>query len=148
MLTAKELTRIYGEPGLATEGRYMILWDVPQEINLALPALPNKIYCNRLLVEPLERAFRYIIARGLTAELRTWDGCYQVRKKRGGSTPSLHSWGMAVDINAAWNGFGKVPTMTPALVSCFTDAGFDWGGEWAKRDGMHFELSSEIFYDK
>jgi hypothetical protein len=32
--------------------------------------------------------------------------------------------------------------MSPELVACFKDAGFDWGGEWSKPDGMHFQLSA------
>jgi len=55
---------------------------------------------------------------------------------------SLHSWAVAVDINAAWNQFGKVPTMSKELVKCFTDAEFDWGGTWTKADGMHFQLKT------
>jgi hypothetical protein len=54
---------------------------------------------------------------------------------------SLHSWGLAVDFNAAWNGFGAVPTMSPELVACFTDAGFAWGGVWKKPDGMHHQIA-------
>jgi hypothetical protein len=55
---------------------------------------------------------------------------------------SLHSWGIAIDVNAAWNGLGKEPTLTPEFVKCFTDAGFDWGGTWKRKDGMHFQLSN------
>ena len=55
---------------------------------------------------------------------------------------SLHSWGVAIDVNAAWNGFGKKPTLSKEFVKCFTDAGFDWGGLWAKPDSMHFQLKS------
>jgi hypothetical protein len=103
--------------------------------------IPKKIYCNKDLVLPLQKAFENIIARNLVGELRTWDGCFNIRKKRGGTSASLHSWGVAIDINAAWNGFGKPPTMSKHLVACFQNAGFDWGGDWTKPDGMHFQLS-------
>lgn len=142
MLTAARLLKIYGEPGLKTEGKYMVLWDVDADINAAIPALPNKIYCNLAMVQPLQQAFRNIIARGLTKEVKTWDGCYQVRRKRGQASMSIHSWGLAIDINAAWNAFGAKPTMSQSLVGCFRDAGFDWGGTWSKPDGMHFQLAT------
>ena len=118
----------------------MAAWDIPTDINAALPALPNRIYCNNDLRVPLEKAFRNLIARGYAKELKAWDGCYQVRKKRGQSSASLHSWGIAVDLNAAWNQFGKSPTLSLGFVSCFVNAGFDWGGDWSKPDGMHFQL--------
>lgn len=94
----------------------MTLWDVPSELEIGV--IPKKIYCNKDLIALLKTAFLNIIGRGLIGELRTWDGCFNIRKKRGATTASLHSWGIAVDINAAWNGFGKQPTMSPALVAC------------------------------
>ena len=94
------------------------------------------------MVGPLTQAFTNIIDRGLISQLKTWNGCFNVRKKVGASSQSLHSWGIAIDINAAWNAFGKTPTMSPELVQCFKDAGFEWGGDWkTTKDGMHFQLA-------
>lgn len=139
MIASRDCLKKYGKPESETA---MTLWDVPSELEIGV--IPKKIYCNKDLIAPLKTAFQNIIGQGLIGELRTWDGCFNIRKKRGAATASLHSWGIAVDINAAWNGFGKQPTMSPALVACFKDAGFDWGGEWSKPDGMHFQLSSLI----
>lgn len=119
----------------------MVLWDVPA--NLELGVIPKRLYCNKRMVEPLSLAFANIINRGLVGQLKTWDGCYNIRPKRGTrATPSLHSWGLAIDINATWNRMGVMPTMSPELVKCFTDAGLDWGGTWSRPDGMHFQLRS------
>jgi hypothetical protein len=120
----------------------MMLWDVPDDINRDLPNIPNTIYCNKDVANALQDAFLNIIGRCLQEELKTWDGCFNIRKKRGLNSWSLHSWAIAVDINAAWNGLGKEPQMTPELVKCFTDAGFDWGGKWKRKDGMHFQLKN------
>ena len=140
MITSAQCRAKFGEPGLKTEGSYMVLWDVPTVLEIG--AIPKRIYCNKLLVTPLTIAFQNLIARGFVKELITWDGCYQVRKKKGGSTPSLHSWGMAVDLNQAWNQFGsKKMSLSKGFVKCFTDAGFEWGGNWTKPDGMHFQLA-------
>jgi hypothetical protein len=111
---------------------------VPTELEIGV--LPNRIYCNKDFVKPLTAAFQNIINRGLLDEIKTWDGCFNIRKKVGALSQSLHSWGIAIDINAAWNGYGKKPTISKELVACFTDAGMDWGGGWAKPDGMHFQL--------
>lgn len=140
MVTSRQCFAKWGDPNTrADEGKYMTLWDVPAHLELGV--IPKRLYCNRVMVEPLTQAFKHIIDRGLITELKTWDGCFNIRKKRGASSQSLHAWGIAIDINAAWNGFGKQPTMSKALVKCFTDAGFDWGGVWGKPDGMHFQLA-------
>lgn len=137
MLTSSACLKKFGPP--ETE-KFMVVWDVPTELEIG--AIPKKIYCNRDMVKPLEQAFRNLISRGYAAELKTWDGCFNIRKKCGQSSPSLHSWAVAIDLNAAWNGFGKQPTLSAGFVKCFTDAGFDWGGTWTKPDGMHFQLKS------
>ena len=136
MVTSKDCLKKYGDP---SNEHNMFMWDVPAELEIG--HIPKRIYCNRDLSGHLSQAFRNLIDRGIVGQLKTWDGCFNIRKKRGGATSSLHSWGIAIDVNAAWNGFGKTPTMSPEMVKCFTDAGFDWGGTWKKPDGMHFQLS-------
>jgi hypothetical protein len=137
MITAKQCQEKYGNPD---SQKFMTLWDVPTELELGV--IPKRVYCNKDMVAPLTQAFENIIERDLVDELKTWDGCFNIRQKRGALSPSLHSWAVAIDINAAWNGFGKTPTMSKELVACFKDAGFDWGGDWAKPDGMHFQLKA------
>lgn len=137
MITSAECLRVIGPPELEKD---MVVFDVPTHLEMGV--IPKKVYCNKRMVAPLTQAFQNIVTRGLVAQLKTWDGCFNIRKKRGAGSPSLHSWGLAIDINAAWNGFGKTPTMSKELVQCFTDAGFDWGGVWGKPDGMHFQLKS------
>ena len=137
MVTSAQCLAKYGPP--APDNKWLILWDVPTELELGV--IPKKIYCNKDLVQPLAAAFKNLIERGYYMELKTWDGCFNIRKKRGAQSMSLHSWGVAIDLNAAWNGFGAKPTLSSGFVKCFTDVGFDWGGIWGKADGMHFQLS-------
>lgn len=135
MISSSKCLELFGDP--STE-KWMVLFDVPNEMELG--AIPKRVYCHKYLVDPLKRALLNVIQRELVEQLKTWDGCFQIRKKRGAKSMSLHSWGLAIDINAAWNAFGAKPTMSKELVACFTDAGFEWGGSWAKPDGMHFQL--------
>lgn len=137
MVTSAQALKKYGDPTLE---RNMILWDVPTNLEIGL--IPKRIYCNKDMVQPLSIAFQNLINTGCVSQLKTWDGCFQVRKKRGLSSMSLHSWGIAVDVNASWNALGATPTLSPEFVKCFTDAGFDWGGIWTRKDGMHFQLKS------
>ena len=139
LLTHLDCMQKYGNAELE---RGMVLWDVPT--GLEIGAIPKRIYCNRDMVAPLKDALFKLILTGCVDELKTWDGCFNIRSKRSGGTPSLHSWGVAVDLNAAWNRMGQKPTLSPKFVKCFTDAGFDWGGLWTRPDGMHFQLKKEM----
>lgn len=141
MVTSNDCLKRFGYPDKNMEMAHMTLWEVPKYVKRYIPTIPSKIYCNKQMIVPLERAFLNIIGSDLEHEVKTWDGCFNIRKKRGLNSWSLHSWGVAIDINAAWNGLGKEHTMSKELVECFTDSGFDWGGNWKRKDGMHFQLS-------
>jgi len=136
MVTSTQCLNKYGDPTLE---RNMVLWDVPGYLEIGV--IPKKIYCNRDMIAPLAAAFQALITTGRVNELKTWDGCFNIRKKRGLTSMSLHSWGIAIDVNAAWNGLGKEPVLSKEFVKCFTDAGFEWGGTWSRKDGMHFQLA-------
>lgn len=140
MITSKDCLARFGDPK-ANEAKFMTLLDVPAELEIGF--IPKKVYCHKAMAAPLLQAIRNLIETGHVKELKTWDGCFNIRKKKRGSTPSLHSWGLAIDVNAAWNGFGEIPTLSDGFVRCFTDAGFDWGGVWKApyTDGMHFQLA-------
>ena len=137
MLSSADCYKKYGNP---IKESNMTLFVVPNYLQLG--SIPKKIYCNKDLVAPLTEAFENVLSAGISDQIKTWDGCFNIRSKRGSSNLSLHAWGVAIDINAAWNRFGKQPTMSKELVDCFKRAGFDWGGEWKapKTDGMHFQL--------
>lgn len=137
MVTATAALKKYGPP--AAGNPWMVMFDVPTELEIGL--IPKKIWCNKDLVAPLTQAFKNLIDRGFVEELKTWDGCFNIRKTRGAQSMSLHSWAIAVDVNAFENGLKQVPKLSAGFVKCFTDAGFDWGGNFARKDGMHFQLA-------
>ena len=136
MITPKECLTKFGDP---VKESGMVVFMVPPELREG--KIPMKIYCNKQMVEPLKAAFKNLIDRGFIDELKSWDGCFMIRKIRGGVNYSIHSWGLAVDVNAAENGLGVEPKLSEGFVKCFTDAGFDWGGLWERKDGMHFQLA-------
>lgn len=72
---------------------------------------------------------------------------YNYRSKIWGGGLSLHSWGMAIDINPGTNpyqlgNYGEPQTDIPGkVIEIFKNNGFAWGGDWAgARDAMHFEF--------
>lgn len=137
MVTSQQALKKYGEP--TTSNPHLVLWDVPSELEIGV--IPKRIYCNKDLIGPLSEAFKKLIQTKAVNELKTWDGCFNIRKKRGLTSMSLHSWGIAVDMNAFENGLGQTPKFSKQFVECFTSSGFDWGGTWARKDGMHMQLS-------
>lgn len=140
MVTSAQCLKKYGDPTLlATQNKHFVLWDVPASLEIGL--IPKRIYCNKDLVAPLTKAFQNLIFTGRVKEIKTWDGCFNIRQKRGLTSMSLHSWAIAIDLNAFENGLNQTPKLSPEFVKCFTDAGFDWGGTWARKDGMHFQLA-------
>lgn len=136
LVTSADCWKKYGNP---FKEKNMILWVVPNYLHIG--PVPRKIYCNKDMIVPLTNAFENVLKEGISDQIKTWDGCFNIRAKRGAKSISLHGWGIAIDINAAWNRFGKKPTMSIELVNCFANAGFSWGGYWKKPDGMHFQLA-------
>lgn len=156
-MTSRDAYLKYGLDSKEIERKYMTLWDVPTELEIGV--IPKKIYCNKALIQPLTDVFKELIQTGFVLELKTWDGCYNPRPQRGyekqfqqymimkqydlaAKYVSMHWFGIAVDVNAAWNGLGKTPTLSPEFVTIWKKHGFDWGGDWKRLDGMHFQLST------
>jgi hypothetical protein len=141
MITSQACLTKFGKP-TTQNAHYMTLFTFPKALRDHIPALPTRIYCHQLLAGPLRRALDNVAAAGLGSEIKTWDGCFNIRwQRRYAGVWSLHSWGLAIDINASTNQLGQKSTMSLALVDCFERAGFDWGGHWRVPDGMHFQLS-------
>lgn len=99
-----------------------------------------------------QKAFGNLAAAGLSSRIVTYNGSYVPRHM--GWDPkralSSHSWGVAVDLNTAWNGYGAEPALLGQVgslrevVPIFEAVGFAWGGRFkpdSLRDGMHFELA-------
>lgn len=75
--------------------------------------------------------------------LDQYGGCAVIRKSRGSKRYSTHSWGMAIDYAPQLGEYG-IPSMMPSIVvDIFREYGFDWGGNWAYPDGMHFSAVNE-----
>lgn len=101
-------------------------------------------------VRQLQTAFAEIEAHGLLDKVIFWGGSWVPRLIRGGSSPSNHSFGTALDINIYQNWLGDTPAAigkvgsVRELVPVFEKYGFLWGGRWARQDGMHFEIERNM----
>ena len=68
-----------------------------------------------------------------------YGGSFNFRKKRGQGELSIHSWGIAIDINPHIAPHGKKSHQPEFIVKAFNDRGLAWGGNWLVPDGMHFQ---------
>jgi hypothetical protein len=133
----------------ADEAKWMVMYDVPswfalQALNSATGKPTWRIYINKDMVEPLTAALQNVIINGCYQELITFDGVFQIRSVRGmPGSPSLHSWGIAIDLNAASMPLGSESFWSPAFVKSFTDVGFAWGGNFHRKDPQHFSWGYE-----
>ena len=128
-------------------------WARTSLMRVDLPQLdhvhPGAITVHRRIVPALIQAFDEIDQRGCRTLIKSWGGSYVPRYMRGGTqTLSRHTWGIAFDINVAWNGYNQTPTpiteagSVRALVPIFAEYGFAWGGHFKNHpDGMHFEFA-------
>lgn len=73
------------------------------------------------------------------------DWGFNSRPIRGTTTPSSHSWGLAIDIDATKFPMGQSRNRPPQwIVDLFEAYGFEWGGRWRRPDPMHFEFAGSI----
>ena len=146
-----EIKRVFGDPvfTLGSQDPYCP-YVVPREWNiahlasfdLAHPRI-RRIYCHRLIGPIVQKVFYEIKSAGLASEISTC-GCLCRRKKVASSTQmSVHSWGIALDVNQATNQYDSNGDMHPQVVEIFTRNGFEWGGTWRTKDPMHFQYCND-----
>lgn len=77
-----------------------------------------------------------------------FSGSFAVRLIRGGKAPSMHSYALAIDIDAPHNPLGAPADKTnfksnSLVVQSFKEEGWVWGGDWrGRRDAMHFQYAT------
>ena len=132
------LTKFYGAAG-----------DESQLVNLPAPVPMfyegkriKTIRCHAKVAQSLARALAaaYAVAPDV---VKVYDGCYNNRPMRGGSLPSLHARGAAIDLDAGNNGnhvaWPVRATMPLEVMEAFAREGWLSAGAAWLRDGMHFQ---------
>jgi hypothetical protein len=149
-----ECMKLFGNPswpGWAAE--HLVPVETPFEMHMdEIPI--HSIKVNRIAASSLSRVLVAIWNNCGHSQLNVdkcgcgvYSGCWAVRPIRGGRTPSMHSFGLAIDINAPANGLAQPVTRTlfkpdSLVVKAFKDEGWVWGGDWrGRRDAMHFQAA-------
>lgn len=99
----------------------------------------RRIRCHRLLTDVFENTFLELYQAGCWPRLKTFGGCFSYRPKRTSRKLSVHSWGIAIDLNEDTN--ARMPgDMDPEVIAIFQRHRFKWGGEFD--DPMHFQYAT------
>jgi hypothetical protein len=131
--------RYYPDGTIVPDARW-----VRQNIVTEQVPLLGAITCHRLMFPQLRGALNDVVKAGLGASVRNFSGCYVPRFMEHDPTHpvSLHTWGIAIDIDAPHNARGTRGSIDPRVVAIFKSWGFRWGGDWDWTDPMHFELGA------
>ena len=106
----------------------------------------GRVTCHRAVLPQLRAALGEIAASGLASTIHPdeYAGCYYPRFIAGTTSLSLHSFGIALDLNTPTNQRGTAGDMDRRVVAIFKKWGFAWGGDWRYTDPMHFEMNAVV----
>ena len=97
----QEIRNYFGEPG---ENQVRLVLPYRMKLSWATEKTIKSFYCHEMVSDSLFRIFKktldeYGQEKIIELGLDIWGGCFNVRKKRGGDNYSLHSYGIAVDLD-------------------------------------------------
>jgi len=136
------LTKFYGAAG--DESQLVAL--PVAELGLKYDGKAVKtIRCHAKVAASLKRVLNEIAAGPAKAVLGEYAGCYNNRVMRGGSLPSLHARGAAVDFDPDHNGnhisWPVAATMPLEVMEAFSREGWLSAGAFWSRDAMHAQAT-------
>ncbi|NBT33490.1 MAG: M15 family peptidase, partial [Rhodobacteraceae bacterium] len=139
----EELTRFYGRAGDESK---LIPMDVA-DLGMRYDGKPVRVLrCHRAVAASLLRVLQGIAAGPCRSVLERYAGCYNNRPMRGGSLPSLHARGAAVDLDPDSNGnhtpWPSRATMPLEVMEQFACEGWTCAGAFWLRDPMHFQATA------
>uniref|UniRef100_A0A6M3J3F3 Putative peptidase n=1 Tax=viral metagenome TaxID=1070528 RepID=A0A6M3J3F3_9ZZZZ len=144
-----ELTKIFGELGDESNLTYIV------------PAYPlyyngskvSKVRCHKLIADQLSTVFADVLKhygqqKIADLHLDVFGGCYNNRPQRGGTKPSTHAWGIAIDMYPTGNSLNMHKDTAifakpeySAWLRIWRENGFYNKGEEKDYDYMHFQAA-------
>lgn len=140
------LTKFYGSAGDESK---LVTFEFPYTMWYE-GKLVTKTRCHAKVKDSLLRVLNEIGDRwkdfpGIMEEAADYGGVFNNRAMRGGSSPSLHARGAAIDIDADDNGnlvaWPVVADMPIEIMAAFAREGWLSAGAFWGRDAMHFQAT-------
>lgn len=149
----RDVDQFFGKPGNPSCTGGQVTPPFALRLSWALDTRVSRFYCHEKVARPMEAIFREAVAhygenRFRELRLDVFGGCYSYRKMRGGSSWSMHAYGIAVDLDPENNQlrwdhtratFAKdeyVPFWNIVLAQGATPLGYEANVDW-----MHFQFA-------
>lgn len=140
-----EIVQTFGDssdPGF--EAKNLKLFDLPYPLIFEGQTVKHA-RCHKLLVDNFLQVFREIQAAGFESQVKNFGGIFNKRPQKGGTKPSTHSWGIAIDLETKKFPLGSSDRFPDEVVAIFKKAGFLYGGDFVSRkDPMHFQFAEKF----
>ena len=136
-----EVTQMFGDisdPDFET--KHIVMFEFPFPMRFGTqPA--NRGRCHRLAVDNFVAA---LTESEQWLKGQEYGGCYCKRNVSGGSKPSLHSWGLAIDLMPNSYPLGGAARIPQGVIDAFHKYGLFYGGDFHRPDPMHFQLAGDF----
>lgn len=151
-MTTQEAIKRFGQPNEI--GTYLTTIELPYPMRIAwdTKVKVNRMRCHKLVAQKFKAVFDELLAvygynRIKELGIDLFGGCFNYRKMRGGSSWSMHSWGIAIDLDPSRNKLKESartarfarPEYKP-MIDIFYKHGFISLGVEKDYDWMHFEI--------
>lgn len=142
---ATDQTSLSAFYGAAGDEAQLVFADVAG-LGLKYDVVPvHRIRCHARVAESLVRVLSAVSKGPDRHLLQLYAGVYNDRPMRGGSLPSLHARGAAIDLDPGANAnavhWPTKASMPLAVMECFAREGWLAAGAFWSRDAMHFQAT-------
>jgi hypothetical protein len=154
-MTTQEIVNKYGTPNETGKG-YLVPITLPYPMRIAwdLNNSINSFSCHKLVANNFKLIFSDILDYYGYEKLKElgidlYGGCFNYRKMRGGDSWSMHSWGIAIDLDPSRNLLNENSSTArfarpeyKAMIDIFYSYNFESLGREKNYDWMHFQIKN------
>jgi len=153
MITQKQLIEKYGTPNKTGAGYLTVInLPYPMFLNWQTATYVTRISCHKAIAERLTNVFKeillvYGLKRIKELQIDDFGGCFNYRLMRGGTQLSVHSWGLAIDLDPDRNLLRETSKTArfarheyKPMIDIFYKHGFVNLGVEKNYDWMHFQI--------